>query len=242
VSGSSSLAGSSGTAPASGLLFWNKLGTEEEVAESVVGPAGSVMGPIDFQAGLFGGAAEFRVDRVGAITFEPAQAFIRPEGGAVEFWARLVGFQESLPWGPNPVLFQAGDGRSGYHLSFNCNDGGAGGGLIAVAGNNRATSRRYDTCSAYSQVIGTVLDWHHYALAWSPEGVPGTGGQVVAAYVDGRLDSTIFWDHNAAGFLPLEGGLLELVPMWSTASGTLLLDNIKSWGFPKTDYADRFTE
>jgi len=102
--------------PQSGLLFWNRLGSDAEVLNSEVGPGGTRTGGT-FVEGVFGDA--FRVAYNEQIKLEFPKDVIHGPAGCVEFWARLDSFPGTLSSGENPALVKLYDGSVEYSLHLN---------------------------------------------------------------------------------------------------------------------------
>jgi len=131
--------------------------------------------------------------------------------------------------------------------------------MVALNGNNGSPvgagglcGRAIGSCGTgvfgswtYEQVYGSgqVEEWHHYALVWSNDTLPGVdnGTRKVAVYLDGELDTTR-WD-NPGPASALENPMLSLLPMnHALGQGSIAFDNVKLWNYAKQDFSDRFLE
>ena len=230
-----------------GLVLWNRLGSESEVENSRVGPGGKLNAG-RFVPGKFGNGIELNMQEQYGVTF-PVETVSGPDG-CVEFWAKLVDFPNDLAWGARPGLIAVDDGKATQHfmlLHLNGNDGGSNGGLIAaVPGLGNGATGDYGQWT-YARALGldTVGEWHHYAMVWATDGIPGVdnGKRKAAAYVDGKLNSCVWRGDAGNGRLPVPPtarfGLLFHQGM---QGGRVVYDNIKAWNYAKTDFEDRFRE
>lgn len=228
-----------------GLLLWNRLGSEGDVRNSVVGPGGTLNGG-RFVEGRFGDGIELNMEQKLGVTFPPE--IIPAPDGCIEFWAKLVGFQNSLPWGDKPGLIAAcsESGSHDFMLHFNGNDGAANGGLCArVAGLSCAGTGQYGSWT-YSRALGSdaLGDWHHYALVWATDGISGVenGTRKAAVFVDGKLNSTV-WNGGTGNTLAVpKTGRFGLLVHQGMPSCAIVFDNLKIWNYAKTDFSDRNEE
>ncbi|MBM4149740.1 MAG: LamG domain-containing protein [Lentisphaerae bacterium] len=238
----------SGGAGRKGLVFWNRLGSESEVRNSRVGPDGKLSAG-RFVPGRFGKGIELNMQEPFGVTF-PAE-IVPAAAGCIEFWAKLIDFPQTLPWGEKPGLVGVSEKENatgGPCLHFNGNDGAANGGLCARLGTiGSAGTAQYGSWT-YALALGTdaVSDWHHYALVWNPAGIPGVadGTRGLAVFVDGRLN-TGSWSGAVVPPGPWtlpSGGRLGLLCHQGMPSGRVVFDNLKIWNYAKTDFGDRTEE
>jgi archaellum component FlaG (FlaF/FlaG flagellin family) len=231
----------------SGLVLWNRLGSADEVLNSEVGPNGSLNAG-QFVDSPFGKGIELTMQQQMGVTFPP-QIVPGPDG-CIEFWAKLTGFSGTIrqPGGSWPGLIAACDQAGAQHflLTYCCNDGASNGGIIArVAGLGCAGTGVYGSWTYESALkTNTVNAWHHYALVWASQGVPGVdnGLRKAAVYVDGKLNSG-YWGGGTGSQLAVPtNGLFGLLSHQGTPSGSVVFDNIKIWSYAKTDFSDRLIE
>lgn len=231
-----------------GLVVWNRLGSESEVRNSRVGPDGKLSAG-RFVPGRFGKGIELNMQEPFGVTF-PAE-IVPAAAGCIEFWAKLIDFPQTLPWGEKPGLVGVSEKENatgGPCLHFNGNDGAANGGLCARLGTiGSAGTAQYGSWT-YALALGTdaVSDWHHYALVWNPAGIPGVadGTRGLAVFVDGRLN-TGSWSGAVVPPGPWtlpSGGRLGLLCHQGMPSGRVVFDNLKIWNYAKTDFGDRTEE
>jgi len=236
------------TAARKGLVLWNRLDSETEIRNSHVGPGGELNAG-RFVPGRFGQGVELNMQEQFGVTF-PLD-IVPTSAGCIEFWARLLDLPQDLPWGQKPGLIGMNDkdeGNRGSILHFNGNDGASNGGLCAgLAGIGPAGTAQYGSWT-YARALGTdtVGEWHHYALVWTPAGIPGVadGARGLAVFVDGRLN-TGSWNGAVVPPGPLtlpDGGRLGLLCHQGMPSGRVVFDNLKIWNYAKTDFGDRMHE
>lgn len=233
--------------PLKGLVLWNRLDSEFDVAQSSAGPGGKLNAG-RFVEGRFGKGVALNMNEQCGVTF-PAEIAAGPDG-CVEFWAKLVDFPDNLEWGARPGLVGIDDGKATEHfmlLNLNGNDGQSNGGLCAgMPGLSDAGTGQFGQWT-YARAMGcdTAAGWHHYAIVWASAGIPGVenGKRTVAAYVDGKLNST-FW-HGSGGNtrrpMPATARLFLLYHN-RMGQGTVIYDNIRVWNHARTDFSDRDEE
>lgn len=160
--------------------------------------------------------------------------------GRIEIKAQLIGFSASsyISTGSSPYLFRtatsAGNGGCCY-LGFNGNDGGGGGGLT---GNFETAAYIHDTAATgpyyqpytYGSILGnqqSVDSWHTYDLVWNVNGIPQAGGNKVAVFIDGQLNSTYYQN----GFSPHFSGSGSLIIGGTQTSlpGDIAFDELRVW-------------
>ena len=230
-----------------GLVLWNRLGSESDVKNSRVGPGGKLNAG-RFVPGRFGPGIELTMQEQFGVTF-PSE-IVPASAGCIEFWAKLMDFPQALPAGETPGLVGVSDkeNATGSMLYFNGNDGAANGGLCARLGTIGSAGTAQFGSWTYARALGTdaVGDWHHYALAWNPAGIPGVadGTRCVAVFVDGRLN-TGSWNGPVVPPGPLtlpNGGRFGLLCPKGMSTGRIAFDNLKIWNYAKTDFSDRTEE
>lgn len=228
-----------------GLLLWNRLGSRAEIARSEVGPGGQIVDrEVRFVPGRFGGALSVERPRLAPVRF-PLSLLSLPEG-TIEFWARLRRAPELVRWGAGPFFVSQRNGPNPWviYVGFNGNDGGAAGGLVGVISQWHAGTSFYTRKWRLRELLGDVEAWHHYAMAWSQEGLQGfaRGPRHVAVYLDGEMQSS-FWIAGKPNnqLVPMGETFVDLVPHQPPGSRTDI-DNLKIWSVARTDFGDRFEE
>lgn len=237
-----------------GVVFWNKLGSDEEIQNSVIGPSGTRTGGA-FTAGKFGGAYLADHTEDGKLTFP---AYVIPAArGTIDFWAQLINMPEQLDSGveffgrehlrPNP--------RICWRLGISANNGCGGGGLFGTVGVsfNDYCSKLVDVAMEwygwgfrYDEVLspGSVEAWHHYAIIWDENGLSIAGGQRAAIFLDGKMVATRWQDYAGTTFddpADYPGHVFELLWIYDN-QGMVAMDNLIIRNVVKTDFSDRGTE
>lgn len=236
---------SSEAASVDGLVLWNRLGSEDDVTRSAIGPGGKLNAG-RFVPGRFGNGIELNMQEQYGVTFPPE--IVPGPSGCIEFWAKLVGFPLDLSSGARPSLLAASDegGTSSFILFFSGNDGEAKGGLCTrLPGLGSAGTGSYGPWT-YARALGsnTVGDWHHYALVWAADGIPcvDNGMRKGAVYVDGKLNTSA-WNGAAGSRLAMPTtGPFGFLAHQGMPSGSVVFDNLKIWKYAKTDFSDREEE
>jgi len=235
---------SGGSSSWNGLVLWNRLDSEFEVTRSRVGPGGKLNAG-RFVPGRFGRGVELKMQEQYGVTFPPE--IVQSPDGCIEFWAKLVDFPADLPWGDRPGLIAACDEKGTCHfmLHFNGNDGVANGGLCArVAGLGCVGTGQFGRWT-YARALGSnAADWHHYALVWATDGIPGVdnGLRKGAVYVDGKLNSRV-WNGGTGNRLTVPTtGRFGLLAHQGMPGGSIVFDNLKIWKYAKTNFGDREEE
>lgn len=255
--------------PPPGLVLWNRLGGEGEVAASEVGPAGTLAGG-SFVSGVFGGAWRASAADASLYYQRPPgldglgfpSSVINPTSGTIEFWARLKGFSGwisstgTMPGLIATIPVQDSEREPGgtWVLAFTVNDGGGGYGLSGQAGDRNFTATNTTFTPSYEGILGgDATGWHHYAFSWNAGGFAELGQpeREVMLFLDGVAVSS-HWEervYTGTGYgtgelIPPLGAILALAidgPAWP-AGTAVSFDNLKVWSGAKTDFSDRFDE
>jgi len=227
------------SARADSLVFWNTLGSQSEIEHSALGPNGTFAPGGSFVAGVSGNAFSYSPgpgpSPQNLVTFPPD--VIPAKAGTIELWAKLTGFPPELPWGQNPALLEINDGQKSLLFHINGNDGDSNGGVCASTQMGTMGTSRYLEVWTYDALLGGPGQgekWHHYALVWDENGIPGVGHRQ-AIYVDGVLN-TGSWHDFGTSFPPFAGGVLSLLPRQQRTQGMVAIDELKIWNFAKTDF------
>ena len=232
-----------GAALQKGLVLWNRLGSESDVKFSRVGPGGTLNSG-RFVPGKFGNGIELNMNEQYGVTFPVA--LVSGSDACVEFWAKLADFPGDLAWGARPGLVAVDDGKGAQHfmlLHLNGNDGQSNGGLCAgIAGLSDVGTAIYGQWT-YARALGsdTAGEWHHYAIVWASNGIPGVdnGKRTVAGYVDGKLNSSVWHGSGGSSRIPVPAtGRFGLLYHQGMQSGRVVYDNIKVWNYARTDFGD----
>ena len=231
---------------ANGLVLWNRLDSTNAVLQSVVGPDGAMTAGSNV-VGRFGNAIELNMQQQFGVTF-PADS-VTTSVGCLEFWAKMSGFPASQPGGGNPGLIGCGapGQTAGFFLFFSANDGSMNGGLCLRSSIGSIGTGYFGSWTFASAIGGgNIANWHHYAVAWNADGLPGVGDgtRKAAIFVDGTLTSANGSFQAGRKFLDLPAGSrIGLLNHQGYFSDTrIAYDNLKVWDFAKTDFSDRFNE
>ena len=229
------------------LLYHCTFDDAQSIERPAAGPSGTFLGGT-FEEGKAGNALRVRKGLSSAIVhFE--KGVLQPRG-MIEFWAKIENDRETFGDGGDPRFFMmetAPGSETVFQLA--ANDGcGRGGlsiyhqGLSAASEDHCLGPARYD-----SVVPGATKGWHHYALVWDENGVPGPDGPVaLAAFIDGRRiplhgDTGLakaprmaarFRDNPATFFFSLNP---ELDRVFNNKSD-FLIDEFKIWSAPKPPF------
>ena len=255
-----------------GLLLWNKLGSDEEVTHSEVGPnlvlascdvfvcGIDVPGTLGYPAGVFGGAATVTGSYSPAERVHTAMlldSILDPEHGAVEVWYR----QESdpTPFVHNPHRIFGGPysvaGIDEVNLfSMDLNDTGDPRLHFSLFfGVEPPPFTPPHLVSVHSLADGqegypiSSLNgsWIHVAGVWDRNGIAGSA-DTVRLYVNGEVvassQETDWGTTTCADRLPGGRCFLDVAGCNDVCAGTFAEDNLKVWDYAKTDYSDRFVE
>lgn len=226
-----------------GLLLWNRLGSENEVWNSRVGPGGKLNAG-RFVEGRFGKGIELNMQEQMGVTFPPE--IVPAPDGCIEFWAKLIGFPTDIrqPGGAWPQL--VGTSALDFCITFCSNNGAASGGLVqGVPGLGGSGTGLYGYWTYASALkTNTANDWHHYALVWASAGIPGVdnGQRKVASFIDGSLNTGHWIGTTGTQFTGLTNVIFGLLAHQGVPSGSIAYDNIKIWNYAKTDFSDRNNE
>ena len=237
-----------GGAGRKGLVLWNRLGSENDVRNSRVGPGGKLNGG-RFVQGRFGRGVELNMQEQLAVSF-PA-AIVPATEGCIEFWAKLVGFPGGIPEGPNPALIKMGPETlttdNTFEFCLAPNDGLSNGGLFIHSTLGWVGTGAFGAWT-YARALGVedAAAWHHYALVWKGNGgIPGvtdTGSKIVA-YVDGKLNTATGRNNPDVKSLAASAATDRLFFLGrattSIADARIAFDNLKVWNYAKTDFDDR---
>ena len=215
------------------LVLWNTLGSAVELGSSVVGGPGTLtIAGASFVAGRFGGGVFIppnRADRSEQLRF--GDYSVTP-AGTIEIWFNQDGY--------DTVSGQPNDGR--FHSFWGPDvDPYVTRGASLLTCWVTGEGWHFDIWDGTNYVRNTVTpdiaagDWHHVAFTWSSD------GSYTEVYLDGALLNRVDQPLSIAGpvYLPMQLGF-----DWDADDRgvTSVLDNLKIWSEPKTDFSDRFTE
>ena len=242
--------------PVPKLLYHCTFDDEASIEHPAVGPAGRFLDG-DFVQGKVGAALRTFADEPAAeVNFKPGTLGSR---GTIEFWAKLEKQDDMLSsflrgnlrffglW-----LHEQGETPPwcSTHLQFTPNDGGGMSGLCGMVNHCSWATNPSFGGNPYSPIQDDLTGWHHYAVIWDANGLPGTkaedGGQaVVDLYLDGKPLSTkgrknLSRGHYLTDIAERFAKLAFPTPSngWNSSAGHIpfCIDEFKIWSAPKTDF------
>ena len=241
------------------LLYHCTFDSAEAIVRPATGPNGKFLGG-EFVPGKVGNALRTFADEPAAeADFEPG---ILGQRGTIEFWAKKettddVAFAESGNlrffglW-----LFAKGETPPwcSTHLQFTSNDGMGMSGLCGMINHCSWATKPSFGGWPYDVIRDSLFDWHHYAVVWDAEGLPGTkapdgGLAVVQVYLDGQPVPTqgrqtiSFGGKHLRNIAAQYGKLAFPTPSngWNPSKSHIpyMIDEFKIWSAPKTDFGNR---
>ncbi len=230
------------------ILLWNRLGSDEEVTHSVIGPDGQIVGGLAYPAGQFGNGFS-PLPRAGDRNLP--DNYIRFDGlalgpqGCVEFWYQPTWSDWTV--GHIVELFYYGKpGSPGTGLSAQYNDWQ--GYLSFGAGDVQGVGIQK------SVIPDRVPQWSttrpfHVAVSW--DGSASAVADRLRVFFDGTEVTTLVfqqgdprlaaWSADMSLWLAtrVQPGDWNRHP-WEGGEG--VMDNLKVSNYAKTDFSDRFQE
>ena len=233
-----------------GLIFHCTFDDATSITAPTVGPAGKYLTG-RFVAGRTGNALRLP-------TYTPCATFDLPEGffgesGCIEMWIKLENQSPRVGAGGDPRLFMIFDKATTtaypvLMVDFVNNDGMGNSGVSSCspAGHTSSISGHGYNLS-YQQLFpkSDWRAWHHVALVWDANGIPGLGSsRKTATFIDGdplpaaaetsRSKSSLAKLVSSAYFLCFTGD-----PNQNTEQNTkspFLVDDFKIWNHAKTTF------
>jgi hypothetical protein len=230
------------TAKANSLVLWNRLGSNTEVLNSVVGPNLSFYSDSDpvsmaattaYVPGMFGGAVTigpgdyFSTARVHNLVLNNANLYVNPEHGTVEAWFK----QNSQPVDYSNGIYRLFDGGFGL---------GGGVGLESTASGLHFNMNFGGAFVDVGHDISTLNNtWIHVAGVWDRAGINGSA-DTLRLYVNGAMvASTTQSDWGTTMFSPR----VDIAGANDNAIVNAFdEDNLKLYDFAMTDFSHRFDE
>lgn len=212
-------------------VLHNKLGSVAEVETSTLGPNGTIVGTVNFDNNVqFSKGITPNTGSAGSGVDFPT-TILNPEAGCIEMWTKfytppaagthgVYGFVNVAHWTHAPVSFY-------WHNSSNSFSGTVGFG----------PTNYIVTLTGFAPALDTPV---HIAFVWDRNGIDGTS-DYLRLYVDDVIVATNTID-NIWG--TDTSGQFRVAAPWdnSFATDRYSVDNIKVYGYAKTDFADRFSE
>jgi len=231
-----------GGPPSSSLVFWNKLGSEQEAFRSEVGPGlkayegggwPEVSGVREFVPGRHGNAVTLRgayqnQSRVHNLILGNVEKVLNAERGCIEAWY----YQEVPPAAYSHGMYRIFDGPFGVGENTVA--------FFAVPESLTFAVRFGAEGQTVSLPIAELPNrkWVHVAGTWDRRGLGGSP-ETVRLYVDGKPVASARgenWGSSMAGNADIGGSNDQNCP------GKFRLDNLKIWNCAKTDFSDRDLE
>jgi hypothetical protein len=201
-----------------GLILWNKMGSDEEVQNSTVGPKGNIQGKIDTYApGVFGNAAHLR-GSAGEVYFD-------------------IPYLENKRLGTDPftIAFWAKSSDINQPEGFIMDNLSKGTMMIRFTQHNSSTMQAAIPTSCPGMHHKWDTNYHHYAIVFHPDGRS-------TFYIDAVVKAS---SDNAASIGQAFSPRVVLSGAWDLTGGydwNGYIDNVKAWNYAKTDFSDRTDE
>ncbi|MFO7574648.1 MAG: LamG-like jellyroll fold domain-containing protein [Bacteroidales bacterium] len=212
-----------------GLVLWNKMGSVEEVENSETGPDGTIVGTVNFDNDVrFGkGLTPNTGNAASGVDFPTT--VVDPERGSIEMWTK---FYTPPAAGTNGVYgFVNVNHWSHNVMSFTWHNSGS---ILDMTLTFNSTGRNV-SLGSFSPPLNTPV---HIACVWDREGINGSG-DYMRIYVDGEMVASNSTDNDWG--TDNSSGTFRVAAPWdaSFATDRYSVDNLKIWGFAKTDFSDR---
>ena len=182
-----SLSISPGASSDASLLYYCTFDSPASIEHPAAGPAGKVL-HAEFDKGKKGLA--MRVPKGGTSAIVQFDKGMLQPSGTIEFWAKIENYRDVFGDGGDPRFFMIQTAPSHETvLQFAANDGGGRGGISVYHQGFTAASENHCLYPGrYASILnGDTKGWHHYALVWNANGIPGEGGpEVIAVFIDGH--------------------------------------------------------
>jgi len=229
------------------IALWNQLGSATEITHSPIGPNGQIVGGIQYFPGQFGNGFS-PLPRTGNHNFP--DNYVRVDGlglgqqGCIEFWYQptwrdwSVGHIVELVYcgklGTPGVGIQVQYNDWQDLLNFSASDGGpnwVGRSVIPRTMPQWSTTHPFHVALTWDGTAATIADRLKVFFDGTEVGAAVQGGNPhlagwptdMSLYIATRVEPGDWDRHN-----------------WEGGGG--VIDNIKVWSYPKTDFSDRFTE
>ena len=231
-----------------GLIFYCTFDDEASITSPVVGPVGECFSPT-FQDGKSGNALR-------CPAYVSRASFLFPENflgtaGCIEFWAMLKKTHSSVGWGGDPRLFTlskdyANSTFGTLDIVSNNGAGNSGFATWTILGNT-ASILGMPSGLTYGDIYpeGNWQGWHHYAISWNSDGIPGLdANRTIALYVDGNLTPAVKTDYRnieeaksiVAEKLRLSFSGNSKDKSEHNTKSAFLIDEFKIWNHAKTNF------
>jgi hypothetical protein len=227
------------------LVLYCSFDDVNSITNPIVGLAGTFNADpeLNFTTGKTGNAylANYMED---TLIFFPKEV-IPIDKGCIEIWGKLDGMPFYVQWHDNPSLFHGLTDNPGYPenewvMMFNGNDGWSGAGLTSRAGNGAASTGCWYYDYSFSELLGDVNTWHHYALSWDIDGVPGSDHKM-QMYLDGNPvgnsgENCDGQDRSPTKLNGLSSGAFYIINFMDMNQGSAAIDELKIWNYARTQF------
>jgi hypothetical protein len=231
-----------------GLLLWNKLGSADEVTHSAEGPDGQVDGALDYLAGQFGNGFKSQ-ERTGDknipanyVKFENVK--LQPQG-CLEFWYQPAWSNASVGHIVDLIEYGTPGDISGLTFRLQYNDWQN---IMALGVFDEGQQSSGHCVFVPEQTPGwSTSAPFHVACVWDANATNPNERAMV--FVNGQKIGNSTAD-GSTNFVWSENKVLLISSRtypgdwdrhnWEGGEG--VIDNIKIWNYPKTDFSDRFME
>ena len=225
-SSTNSSSSSTSSAGSTNLVFWNKLGSQNEIENSMVGTDGNLIGSVFYEPGQFDNGVKSLLE-TNYVMF--ANANTAADKGTIEFWWK-PDFSSTNTTNCEIIKFKNGD----YEIQIIHNYCGPCVGprfQVAVFAPGGVFKSWYVFEPFFSQT-----NLQHVAISWNGS---GTSNSKIMLYIDGLSISgySTVYDATWTGFPNM-----DLIIPGNNLNRTSLIDNIKLYNIIKTNFSDRFTE
>ncbi len=235
------------------LMLYCTFDDVNSITNPVAGPGGTFNAdPVtNFTTGQVGNAYYANYNESDLVTFP--KEIIPPNRGCVEFWGRLYDMPEYVNsnWGRCPGFFYTSSEGippyAMYEIHYNGNDGHEGAGLCGRAGQaveergGSISTGSWTEYSTFASILGDVNAWHHYALSWDINGVPGNSKSLML-FLDGIPVGSCDAPYLAFNYCPIEAvsplyGDVKIISN-QMGQGSVAIDELKVWNYAKTQFID----
>lgn len=239
-----------------GLLLWNKLDSPHDVMHSRVGPDGVIVGDVEFLPCKYGNGFK-PLPRTGdhniPDNYIEFSSLNLGQQGCIEFWYH----PDWIDWhvGHQVIQFMYGvpcvyPHQPGYYIAMGFNDWQN----LWMAGTQEFDGAAFHHMSVSARPASipgwTTAEPFHVAVTWDGTETDPTqriklfiAGDRVTPYRIGMYGNPTFEHFTPDAVfrlaMPVASGDWNRHP-WEGDHG--IIDNIKVWSYPKTDFSDRFEE
>jgi hypothetical protein len=231
-----------------GLVLWNKLGSDDQIQNSEIGPNGMIIGNISYFPAKFGNGFKPQ-ERTGDHNIP--DNFIKYENlnlsqkGCIEFWYQPDWNGPSVGHIVNLLNYGLPDGTRGIAIGYNDWQD-----LLSFDVWNSGSYEWVQKSIIPSQTPGwSTSEPFHIAFTWN--GTDPDLFQRAKIFINGKEVPAYEWakgnptlDDWGSDFVLHLGGRIVSGDWdrhnWEGSEG--VIDNIKIWNYPKIDFSDRFVE